>query len=114
MQTGDRLTAGDIYGEVQENSLMLHRIMVPANARGNVTFIAPEGEYSLEDKVLELEFNGTKKASLYYKLPVWLAACSNAGLQHLTQPPAPARNAWSLWQDCMPRGPVLSWGLPAV
>ena len=40
---------------------MKHRIMVPAGARGNVTFIAPEGEYSLEDKVLELDFNGTKK-----------------------------------------------------
>ena len=43
---------------------MVHRIMVPANARGNVTFIAPEGEYSLEDKVLELDFNGTKKVAL--------------------------------------------------
>ena len=61
MQEGDRLTAGDIYGEVQENSLMVHRIMVPPNARGNVTYIAPEGEYSLEDKTLELDFQGTKK-----------------------------------------------------
>ena len=61
VQEGDRLTAGDIYAEVQENSLLLHRICVPPNARGKVTFIAPEGEYSLEDKVLELDFQGTKK-----------------------------------------------------
>lgn len=61
MQAGDRLTGGDIYAEVQENSLLTHRIMVQPNARGNVTWIAPAGEYSLEDKVLELEFGGVKK-----------------------------------------------------
>lgn len=38
--------------------------MVQPGARGNVTFIAPAGEYSLEDKVLELEFGGVKKAWL--------------------------------------------------
>ena len=61
MQTGDRLTSGDIYANVHENSLLDHRIMVPPGAKGNVTYIAPAGEYSLEDKVLELEFGGVKK-----------------------------------------------------
>ena len=60
-QTGDRLTSGDIYANVHENSLLDHRIMVPPGAKGNVTYIAPAGEYSLEDKVLELEFGGVKK-----------------------------------------------------
>ena len=35
--------------------------MVPPGAKGNVTYIAPAGEYSLIDKVLELEFGGVKK-----------------------------------------------------
>ena len=61
LQTGDRLTSGDIYANVHENSLLDHRIMVPPGAKGNVTYIAPAGEYSLEDKVLELEFGGVKK-----------------------------------------------------
>lgn len=61
MQTGDRLTSGDIYATVHENSLIDHRICVPPGAKGNVTYIAPAGEYSLEDKVLELEFGGVKK-----------------------------------------------------
>lgn len=61
LQVGDRLTGGDIYGDVQENSLLSHRIMAQPNARGTIKYIAPAGEYSLEDKVLELEFGGVKK-----------------------------------------------------
>ena len=55
------MTGGDIYATVQENSLIEHRIMLPPGARGNVTYIAPAGEYSLEDKVIEVEFGGVKK-----------------------------------------------------
>ena len=61
VQVGDRLTGGDIYADVQENSLLSHRIMAPPNARGTIKYIAPAGEYGLEDKVLELEFGGVKK-----------------------------------------------------
>lgn len=64
---GDRLTGGDIYADVQENSLLSHRIMAQPNARGTIKYIAPAGEYSLDDKVLELEFGGVKKAC-----PQWL------------------------------------------
>ena len=68
MQVGDRLTSGDIYAKVvHENSLLDHRLCVPPGARGNVTFIAPAGEYSLTDKVLELEFGGSKKV----RAPPW-------------------------------------------
>jgi len=74
VQTGDRLTAGDIYANVHENSLLDHRIMVPPGAKGNVTYIAPAGEYCLEDKVLELEFGGVKKVLL--PLSLW-SVCLN-------------------------------------
>ena len=47
--------------------------MVQPNARGNVTWIAPAGNYSLEDKVLELEFGGVKKVALL-ALPLPVAA----------------------------------------
>jgi vacuolar-type H+-ATPase catalytic subunit A/Vma1 len=33
LQVGDRITAGDIYGIVHENSLVEHRIMLPPNAK---------------------------------------------------------------------------------
>lgn len=68
-KVGDRLTGGDIYADVQENSLLSHRILAQPNARGTIKYIAPAGEYSLEDKVLELEFGGVKKE--YTMLQSW-------------------------------------------
>lgn len=71
-QVGDRITGGDIYGLVQENSLLEHRVMLPANARGSITYLAAPGEYNIEEKVIEIEFQGTKKVcgvgwcSIYY------------------------------------------------
>ena len=39
-------------------------MMLPPGARGNVTYIAPAGEYSLTDKVIEVEFGGVKKVGI--------------------------------------------------
>ena len=75
VQMGDRLTGGDIYATVQENSLIEHRMMLPPGARGNVTFIAPAGEYSLEDKVIEVEFGGVKKVCCNTQAPGQLCKC---------------------------------------
>lgn len=69
LRVGDNITGGDIYARVQENSLMEHRIMVPPGAMGKVTYIAPVGDYSLMDTVLELEFQGEKKE--YTMLQTW-------------------------------------------
>ena len=68
-KVGDRITGGDIYGIVHENSLMDHKVMLPPNARGNVSYIAPAGQYSLEDKVIEIDFGGEKKE--YSMLQLW-------------------------------------------
>jgi len=68
-KVGDRITGGDIYATVQENSLMEHRVLLPPQARGTVSYIAPAGQYSLEDKVIEVEFGGEKKE--YSMLQLW-------------------------------------------
>jgi len=71
IKVGGRMTGGDIYAAVQENSLLNHRIMAQPLARGTVTYIAPPGEYSLTDKVLELEFGGvTKEYTMLQSWPV--------------------------------------------
>ena len=68
-KVGDLISGGDIFGIVPENNLIEHRIMLPPNARGRITYVAPPGEYDLRDKVIELEFNGVKKS--YTMLQQW-------------------------------------------
>jgi V-type H+-transporting ATPase subunit A len=46
---------------VYENSLIEHHIGLPPFSMGKITYIAPEGQYTLQDEVLELEFQGQKK-----------------------------------------------------
>ncbi|OAE26161.1 hypothetical protein AXG93_903s1220 [Marchantia polymorpha subsp. ruderalis] len=61
IDTGDNVTGGDLYGTVFENSLIEHHIGVVPGAMGTVTYVAPPGQYSITDEILELEFNGRKK-----------------------------------------------------
>lgn len=71
-KVGDHITGGDIYGKVYENSLVtLHNIMLPPKSRGTITYIAPKGQYTLEDVVLETEFEGeTTKHTMRQLWPV--------------------------------------------
>ena len=57
------MTAGDIYAIVPENTLMEHKVLVPPGARGNISWIAPAGEYTIADEVIEIEFAGQKKVT---------------------------------------------------
>lgn len=60
-KVGDHISGGDIFGSVYENSLVdNHKIMLPPRAMGTITFIAEKGAYTVEDTVLETEFQGKK------------------------------------------------------
>uniref|UniRef100_A0A8D0L630 H(+)-transporting two-sector ATPase n=1 Tax=Sphenodon punctatus TaxID=8508 RepID=A0A8D0L630_SPHPU len=61
IRAGSHLTGGDVYGLVNENSLIKHKIMLPPRSRGTVTYIAPPGNYDISDVVLELDFEGVKE-----------------------------------------------------
>merc|ERR1712048_503745 len=70
-KVGDMITGGDIFGEVQENTLMLHKVMLAPRAMGKITYIAPRGQYTLNDTVITTEFNGTKtEHTMLQKWPV--------------------------------------------
>ncbi|WIA12406.1 hypothetical protein OEZ85_012450 [Tetradesmus obliquus] len=68
-KVGDRITAGDIYGIVKENTLMDHKVMLPPGARGTISYIAPAGDYTVQDEVIEIEFQGQKKK--YSMMQLW-------------------------------------------
>jgi len=60
---GDHVSGGDIIGKVKENTLITHKIILPPRYMGTVTWIAEKGNYTLEDPIIEFEFQG-KKTSL--------------------------------------------------
>lgn len=72
LKVGDHITGGDIFGLVYENSLLDdHKILLPPRAGGTITFIASAGSYTVEETVLEVEFNGKKnKYSMMHTWPV--------------------------------------------
>ncbi|GAO49231.1 hypothetical protein G7K_3385-t2 [Saitoella complicata NRRL Y-17804] len=72
LKVGDHISGGDIFGSVYENSLVdSHKVMLPPRARGTITRIAEKGSYNVDDKILEVEFNGeTKEYSMMHTWPV--------------------------------------------
>ncbi|SMQ53467.1 unnamed protein product [Zymoseptoria tritici ST99CH_1A5] len=67
---GDHITGGDVFGVVEENSLLSdHKILLPPRARGTITWIADKGEYTVDTKMLEVEFEGKK--SEYTMMHEW-------------------------------------------
>jgi V-type H+-transporting ATPase subunit A len=61
VKEGSMVSGGLIYGHVFENNLFdEHKIMLPPRAKGKITYLAPEGIYTLADKVIEVEFDGKK------------------------------------------------------
>jgi len=72
VKTGDMITGGDIFATVPENTLVKsHNVMLPPLHQGRVTYVAPPGNYTLEDEVLEIEFQGQKKRlSMMQRWPV--------------------------------------------
>ncbi|CAL4060743.1 unnamed protein product [Meganyctiphanes norvegica] len=69
IKVGSHITGGDIFGTVFENTLITQSIMLAPKARGTVTYLAPQGNYTVEDTVLEVDFDG--KTQKYNMMQVW-------------------------------------------
>jgi V/A-type H+-transporting ATPase subunit A len=71
LKKGDKVTGGDVLGEVPETVLVKHRILVPPNVSGTLKSIVPNGEYTLEDPIAEVESGRTNvKLFLMHSWPV--------------------------------------------
>ena len=69
-KVGDKVTAGDIIGTVQETESVLHKILVPFGTEGVITEIT-EGDYTVvETVVIALEDGGERELTLMQKWPV--------------------------------------------
>ncbi|MTI53340.1 V-type ATP synthase subunit A [Geosporobacter ferrireducens] len=55
VQVGDKVKSGQIFGEVQETSLIVHRLLVPIGISGTVTAVKQDGIYGMEETLVVVE-----------------------------------------------------------
>ena len=69
---GDKLGGGDIYATCPETESIIHKVMVPPNISGTVTFAAPDGQYTVNSKILEItdESGRVHELTLCQKWPI--------------------------------------------
>ncbi|XP_043641211.1 V-type proton ATPase catalytic subunit A isoform X1 [Drosophila teissieri] len=64
------INGGDIYGSVFENSMMHdHRLMLPPRCKGRIKWLAPPGNYCVDEVIVETEFND--EITKHSMLQVW-------------------------------------------
>jgi len=67
----ENVSSGQIIGIVQETPLIEHKIMIPPFITGKLSFIAQEGDYTINDEVYRLKVSNKEKSfSMLQKWPV--------------------------------------------
>lgn len=70
-KVGDKVTVGDVLGQVQETSAVLQKIMVPPAFEGTIKSIVAKGEFNITETIAEIETeNGIKEVQMLQKWPV--------------------------------------------
>lgn len=73
-KVGEMLTGGDVVGEVQETTIIKHRILVPPGIEGVVKSIRDEGDFTVETVVAIIENQGKEyELKMFHKWPVRVA-----------------------------------------
>lgn len=71
VKVGDILKGGQIYGRVQETSLIEHRLIVPPGVTGRVSFVEKNGSYNIERVLVRLDTEkGSRELKMYQMWPV--------------------------------------------
>jgi len=70
-RTEGNVTGGDVIGTVQETPIIQHKIMIPPNISGKLTYLAREGDYTIEQEIYRLEMGKEVKSfSMMQKWPI--------------------------------------------
>jgi len=69
---GDKVTAGDVLGTVQETEVVLHKIMVPNGITGTVEWTIKPGDYIVDEVIAKIKTNKgeVKELTMVQKWPV--------------------------------------------
>jgi len=67
----EEISGGDIIGIVQETQFLEHKIMVPPNISGKLSFVTTEGDYTIVDEIYRLIIDNNEKSfTMIQKWPV--------------------------------------------
>ncbi|EMR75144.1 ATP synthase, A subunit [Thermoplasmatales archaeon SCGC AB-540-F20] len=68
---GDKIKGCDVIGEVQESTIILHKIMIPPDIQGVLSSIGKEGDYTVEDNIAVVATDkGDVKLKMLQRWPV--------------------------------------------
>jgi V/A-type H+/Na+-transporting ATPase subunit A len=71
VKAGDEVSAGTILGTVPETQALEHRVMVPPEVQGTLTWVAPAGEYTIEETIAKITTeHGEKELTMLQRWPV--------------------------------------------
>jgi V/A-type H+-transporting ATPase subunit A len=71
VQAGDTASGGAMLGAVPETQALEHRVMVPPDLAGTLTWVAPPGEYTIEEPIARLHTaQGERELTMLQRWPV--------------------------------------------
>lgn len=71
LREGDFVQGGEVFGEVQETPLVVHRLLIPPKIQGKVVFIREDDTYNMEEILLRVEGEkNTHEIKMYHEWPV--------------------------------------------
>jgi V/A-type H+/Na+-transporting ATPase subunit A len=71
LQVGDQVSGGTIIGTVPETEALEHRVMVPPDVQGTLTWIAPAKQYTIDEPIARVETeSGEKELTMLQRWPV--------------------------------------------
>lgn len=66
---GEKVSQGTIIGEIEETSIITHKIMIPPGIHGVLKSISSEGYYTIEDVIAEVEGENKIDIRMYHRWP---------------------------------------------
>lgn len=70
-QVGDHVQGGTLLGTAPETAIIEHRVLVSPDMEGTLTWMAPEGDYTIEDPIAKLQTpRGERDIAMLSRWPV--------------------------------------------
>ncbi len=71
LKAGDKVSGGAILGTVPETEVLEHRVMVPPNMEGTLTWVAPAKKYTIDEPIARLRTEeGEREITMLQRWPV--------------------------------------------